>query len=137
MNSLKYTALIIWWCEGTKQRKDKRWKNSYTNPVEVTNSDPKIINIFLAFLRKGFNIEETKFHVQLQIHENDNKQLIEKYWSEILKIPLIQFDKTIIRPIGNKPGKNRGTCKIRVYNKILYIKLKQMLDKYLEQIELI
>lgn len=132
MKLRKLIALIIWWCEGTKPRKDKRWKNSILTPIEITNSDPKIIKIFLDFLIKDLNYPIRKIKGQLQIHEGDNKEAYEVFWANITGIPLNQFNKTIIRNKGNKPNKNKGTFKIRLYDKILYTKLKLMLDDYLK-----
>ncbi|PIS14518.1 hypothetical protein COT64_02250 [Candidatus Shapirobacteria bacterium CG09_land_8_20_14_0_10_39_12] len=126
-------ALTIWWCEGTKPRKDKRWKNSYLYPIEVTNCDPKIIKIFADFLRDEIGVPNERIKGQLQIHENDNKEKIESFWSKKIGLPLSQFNKTIIRKIGHKPGKNTGTFKLRTYNKNVYLKLQSLLEKELEK----
>jgi len=132
---MRTLALAIWWCEGTKPRKDKRWKNSYLYPIEVTNCDPKLIKIFSNFLKEVIKIPNSKLKGQLQIHEGDNKQEIENYWSNEIGIPLSQFNKTIIRKIGNKPGKNYGTFKLRTYGKDLYNKLKNQLEETLLKAE--
>lgn len=124
-------ALVIWWCEGTKVRRDKRWKNAYSYAVEVINSNAEIVKIFADFLREDLNADVSKFRGQIQIHEGDNQDEIEDYWSREIKIPKTQFDKTIIRKRGNKPGKNKGTFKLRVYNKPLYLQLQKMLDQEL------
>ncbi len=129
MKNRKLKALIIWWCEGTKARRDYRWKNAYLYPIEVINTNPKIIKIFLDFLKEDMKVVSEKVKGQLQIHEGDNKTEIEKYWSEYLNLPIKQFNKTIIRKRGNKVGKTRGTFKLRVYNKKLFNKLQTMLDK--------
>lgn len=121
-------ALTIWWCEGTKARRDYRWKNAFLYPIELTNTNPALINFFLDFLRKKLKIEGTKLRGQLQIHEGDNKDELEQYWSIQTHIPLDQFNKTIIRPKGNKPNKTRGTFKLRFYDKKIYLELKRLLD---------
>ena len=51
----------------------------------------------------------------------------EKFWAIKTGIPISQFNKTIIRPKGNKPNKNKGTFKLRLYDKKLYEKLEDML----------
>lgn len=121
-------------CEGTKIRRDKRWKNSFLSPIEVTNTDPKIIKIFVDFLIKDLKISQEKLRGQIQIHEGDNKQEIEKFWSRNTNISISQFNKTIIRKVGNKPGKSKGTFKVRVYDKALFKKMKIMLDNELKEI---
>jgi len=132
MDAKKRTlALAIWWCEGTKPRKDKRWKNSYCLPIEVTNCDYKIIKLFTDFLREDIGIPNKNLKGQVQIHENDDQKAIEKYWSEKIGIPLSQFNKTIVRKVGHKPGKNFGTFKLRTYGKTVYHKLSELLEKEL------
>ena len=127
-------ALTIWWCEGTKPRRDKRWKNSFLYPVEVINSDPKLIKIFVDFLLRDIGVPLSKLRGQIQVHEGDDKNSIEKLWSKATEIPISQFNKTIIRPKGNKPGKNKGTFKLRTYSKPLYEKLQALLDEEIKEI---
>ena len=71
--------------------------------------------------------DETRLKLQLHIHEGDNQSSLENYWSEVTQIPKKRFTKTIIRPIGNKIGKTKGTCKIRYSDKETYLKLKNIL----------
>lgn len=132
MDRRKIIALTIWWCEGTKPRRDYRWKNAYLYPIEVINTDPKIVKVFLDYLRDDLKVLNTKLHGQIQIHEGDNQDHIETFWSKTLNIPRKQFNKTIVRKKGNKPGKNKGTFKLRIYDKILYIKLKRELEAVLK-----
>lgn len=130
----KTIALIIWWCEGTKPRRDYRWKNAYLYPIEVINSDPKIVRIFADFLRINLKVSNEKLRGQIQIHEGDNQKEIEKFWCRAIGIKKSQLNKTIIRAKGNKPGKNKGTFKLRVYNKKLHERLSEMLQKELKNI---
>lgn len=134
--ALKIIGLVIWWSEGTKSRYDKRWKKARSFPIEVTNTNPVIIETFLLFLRLIIKIPESKLRVQLQIHEGDNQKKIEKYWSKVTGVQTTFFNKTIIRPIGKKSGKSIGTCKVRFSDKKTYILLEEMLLNELAQIKL-
>lgn len=125
-------GLALWWAEGTKIQKDKRWGNTWTYRIEITNTDPEIIGLFLDFLRKDVKIKESKLKLQLQIHEEDDQKYLEEFWSNITKIPKRRFNKTIIRPVGNKIGKSKGTCKVRYYSKETYKRLEEMLDNLLK-----
>lgn len=127
-------GIVLWWAEGTKSRQDMRWKNSWTYHVDVTNTDQKIIKIFLDFLRKDIGIDENRLKLQLHIHEGDNQEELETYWSKATKIPKSRFTKTIIRPKGNKVGKSKGTCKIRYCDKATYLKLSQLLSDVISSI---
>lgn len=124
-------GVILWWTEGTKAYRDKRWKNSWIHSVDVTNTNPEIIRLFLEFLRKDIGINESRLKLQLQIHEGDGQKTLETYWSKITNIPRIRFTKTIIRPKGRKTGKTKGTCKIRYSDKNTYIKLSNLLKDIL------
>lgn len=72
-------------------------------------------------------IDESKLRAQLQIHDGDNKEELELFWSRNLNIPIECFNKTIVRPKGNKVGKSNGTCKIRYNSKELYLELEEQL----------
>ena len=122
-------AITSWWCEGSKARRDYRWKNSYLYPIEVTNTDPKIIKAFLNLLQKRFNLPLSKIKGQLQIHIGDDKTKLENFWSNQTGIPVAQFNKTIIRKNGLRRKKSTGTFKVRVYNKELFFKLSDLLNK--------
>ncbi len=133
---LQTVALIIWLCEGTKIRKDKRWKNSYSHAIEVTNTNPLIVKIFLDFLRESINVPNEKIHAQIQIHKGDNQKEIELFWSKVTDIPMSQFNKTIIREKGNKPEKTKGTFKVRLYDKATFQKLENLLTLELKEFDI-
>lgn len=122
---------ILWWTEGTKAYRDKRRENGWIYPVDLTNTDPEIIRIFLEFLRKDIGINESRLKLQLQIHQGDNQRILELYWSRITKIPKNRFTKTIVRPTGRKVGKTKGTCKVRYSDKNTYQKLNNLLKNIL------
>ncbi|MDP3991681.1 MAG: hypothetical protein Q8P66_02165 [Candidatus Colwellbacteria bacterium] len=88
--------------------------------------------MFLDFLRNDIRIDEPRLKLQLQIHEGDDKEYIENYWSEVTRIPKNRFTKTIVRPQGNKVGKSMGTCKIRYSDKATYLKLSSRLEELLK-----
>ncbi len=131
---LLIAGILLWWAEGTKSRKDKRWKNAVTYPVEITNTDPKIIKLFLTFLRKDLKVNPAKIKIQLQIHANDDVKKTLHFWSTQTQIPLKQFQKTIIRPRGQKIGKTQGTCKVRFNDKRYHLQLQEELDNLLKEL---
>jgi hypothetical protein len=130
-SNLRTVGITLWWAEGTKSRRDKRWKTARSYPIELTNTNPMIIKTFLEFIRKEIKPDEKRIKAQLQIHEGDNQRELEKYWSKITRIPLTRFNKTIIKPTGNKIGKSRGTCKIRYADKETYSRLEKILAETL------
>lgn len=136
MPSSAHVALMIWWCEGTKPRRDFRWKNAMLCPIEVINSDPRIIKIFVDYLRNDFHIDPARLKGQIQIHEGDNVEEIESFWEKYTGIPRVQFNKTIIRKKGNRKRNNYGTFKVRFYDKKVYYQLEQALMSILDTYEL-
>lgn len=128
MNKLDIVGLTLWWAEGTKLRPDKRWLGKFNYSVEITNTDSEIIKIFLRYLRERLSVQNDRIKIQLQIHSSDNREELERYWERETCIPLNQFNKTIVRPIGNKVGKSKGTCKVRIHSKALHLELIRLLD---------
>ena len=126
-------GLIVWWTEGSKAYKRKENKNTWVYNVEVTNTNSEIIKVFLSFLRNDVGLDESRLKLQLQIHEGDNQEEIENFWSKLTKIPKNRFTKTIVRPTGNKIGKSRGTCKVRYSDKQRYLILDSLLKDLLIQ----
>lgn len=127
MDLFDAVCLTIWWTEGTKARIDKRWKNTFNYSVEVTNTDQEIIKMFLKYLRERLGVRNEKIKLQLQIHEGDNQENLERFWETETGIPRSQFNKTIVRPVGNKIGKSKGTCKVRIHDKKLHLKMIDLL----------
>lgn len=125
-------GLTIWWTEGSKAYRDKRGRNTWIRNIDVTNTNPQIIKRFLDFLRKDITVDESRLKAQIQIHEGDDKETFEEFWSQNINIPRSRFTKTIIRPAGNKFGKNMGTCKVRYTDKKLYLKLESLLAAMLK-----
>src|ERR1044072_6293479 len=64
----KIMCAMLYWCEGNK---------SARGGVYFTNSDPQLIKKFLELLRESFDIDESKFHPCIHLHEyhNARKQL--------------------------------------------------------------
>ena len=134
MGTLETAGLLIWWAEGSKSRRDKRWRTAVSYPVEVTNTDARIIQLFMKFMNEEMLVRPDRFKLQLQIHRGDNQKSLEKYWSNVTGIPHAHFQKTIVRPTGNKPGKSKGTCKVRFSDKLVYNALEKRLQALLENI---
>lgn len=105
-------------------------KNPKRGSLMFGNSDPLVMNLFLRLLRYCYKIDESKFRCTLQCRADQNIKKLEKFWSQIIKIPLSQFYKARIDPrtIG-KPSKKldyKGVCRIDYFSADLYIELLQI-----------
>lgn len=89
----KFTCALIYWCEGAKD---------IFSPVRFTNSDPKLINLFLSLLRTAFQVEEGKFRVCLHLHEYHQEAQQIDFWSKLTKIAKEQFIKPYRKPHTGK-----------------------------------
>jgi transposase-like protein len=85
-------ASLLFWCEGSKQ----------LNNMMFSNSDPKMIQIYLKALRYGFDIDEAKLRIHLHLHEYHVVDEQIRYWSQITGIPQAQFNKPYIKPHTGK-----------------------------------
>ncbi len=129
---LSIIGAILYSCEGTRLRRDKRRKNNvYYYVIEFTNSDFKLVELFVNFLRKIIKIDKPRLKGQLLIYDDLDKKEIETKWSKISGIPLDNFNKTIIfkqKNIKYKPNPN-GTFKIRYHSKEAFQKLDSLINK--------
>jgi len=122
---------MLYACEGTKARRDYRYKNHYIYSIELTNSDPKIIKTFSLFLKKIIRADWNRVRGQLFIYPDLNESGLMHYWSEITDIPINQFQKNIVLQAKNGKFKANplGTFKIRYSCKSDFLKVQSMIEK--------
>jgi len=102
------------------------WSEGYTysggEQVGFTNSDPKMILLILKWFKEICKISKDKIFLQVKInkiHKNRIKR-IENYWSNLTKIPLLQFNKTIllktkVKKVYPNPNIYYGTLRILIH----------------------
>jgi hypothetical protein len=61
--------------------------------VKFANSDPRMIVLFCAWLRRFFEIDEARLRVRLYLHEGLDLAAAVAYWSELTGVPPSQFLK--------------------------------------------
>lgn len=131
INTLSNKELLIagtalYWGEGNKK----------TRKVRFTNSDPAIILLILKWLSICFHIKtsQLKAFVGINISHSHRETKILKYWSKTTKIPLNQFNKTILKKTPNikiydNPETYFGTITICVLKPIkLYYKILGLIE---------
>ena len=127
---LKIAGALLYVCEGTKLRKDPRYRNTYLYSIELTNSDPKVIKLFMRFLLEYLKCDTTKVRGQLFVYEDHNIKKLMRFWSKASSIPTKQFQKVIILKSKNSKYKPNplGTFKIRYSGKFAFLKLQSVID---------
>ena len=79
-------GLSLYWAEGSKK----------TKKVQFCNSDPKLMNLLINWLKKFFQIDKDRLSARVGINEIHRKResIVKKYWSETTGISLSQFRQT-------------------------------------------
>ncbi len=127
-----FLGAALYASEGTRARIYKNGKKIFS--IEFTNKNPKLIKVFIKFLREIIEADEQRIKAELFIYpDHDEKRLI-SYWSRLTKIPKERFNKTIrLRQKNIKYIPNPlGTLKIRYHHKEHFHKLQSIIDNVFE-----
>jgi hypothetical protein len=116
-------GLGLYWGEGTKRN---------LNTIRLGNTDPYLIKAFLTFLRKIYDIDDSKLRFALQIFTDMDQEKEEKFWRDFLKIDARKFYKTI-----NTRSGSIGTYREKSKHGVLtiYFGNKKLRDILVDEIE--
>jgi predicted transcriptional regulator len=105
-------GLGLYWGEGYKQGNQE---------FGFTNSDPKMIQFYIHWLRTVFKVVTTDLILRVSINESHKKRVteVEEFWSQVTGVPQGQFTKTSliktkVRKIYSNPENHNGTLRIKV-----------------------
>ena len=84
---LLIAGVMLYYGEGAKTRQT----------VDLANSDPNILKLFLKFLRKICRVNESKLRFYLYCFSNQNPYNLIKFWCDNLQITRKQFTKPYVR----------------------------------------
>ena len=128
---LRLAGALLYVCEGTKLRKDLRYKNTYLYAIEFTNSDPQIIALFRRFMVEILKVDPRKIKGQLFLYPDLDEKKVRREWSRRCAIPISQFQQIIMLKAKVSKFKHNplGTLKIRHSNKEKFLKLQSIIDK--------
>ena len=125
----KILASLLYWCEGSKYPS--------TNVLAFSNSDCKLVNSFIELMRLGFDLDESKFRVHLQLHTTHDEAAMIKFWSGLLNLPKEKFYKSTI----TKPTKRmkridyKGTCTVRYHDVRILFQLTGVFNEFAKKME--
>lgn len=63
--------------------------------VNFVNSDPRIVALFLAWLRHFFVIDEDRLKLRVYLHEDLDLGAASRYWADVCGIPVERHNKAI------------------------------------------
>lgn len=127
--NVKIAGIILYWTEGSN------WSGERI--VDFANSDPKLILIFLRFLRKICHIDENKLRAYLYCYSNQNIGELIKFWSTITKIPKKQFTKPYVRKdfkLKKSDKMIHGLVHIRYNDKKLLLLIQQWMKEIVKEL---
>ncbi len=80
----------LYWAEGTKQK-----EHNVSQRVKFSNSDPRMIRVFLQWLQRACRIPKEDVSFRISLHETATDRLneIQRYWANITESPLDLFKK--------------------------------------------
>jgi transcriptional regulator with XRE-family HTH domain len=59
--------------------------------VRFANCDPRMIVLFLVWLRRFFDVDESKLRIRLYLHDGLDLDAANEFWSQITGIPVSQY----------------------------------------------
>ena len=109
-------AAMLYLAEGAKREGQFRFGNS----------SPQVIRYWLYLLHTSFNIDESKFRIQIMYRADQNIDELSQYWIEVTGIKQHIKGHVDIRTEGlpTKRGDYKGVCMIIYYD----ISLRRYLD---------
>ena len=127
---LKHLGAALYVCEGTKARRDYRTKNGFIYSIELTNSNPKIIQLFSRFLRDIIGADWSRVKGQIFTYPDLDEKILKEFWVESSSIPINQFQKSItLKAKLNKfKPSPYGTFKMRYSCKKDFEKLNEIIE---------
>ncbi len=128
-DNLFWAGLALYWAEGYKQPKIVKGREVTHHPIALTNSDPKLVKVFLKFLRERLAVPNEKIKADLRIFSHQNEEEIRNFWIKETDINLKNFGKSYRGISKSSMGKrpfNRlpyGVIRIHVSNTDLFHKI--------------
>ncbi|MEV6794993.1 hypothetical protein AB0M87_24060 [Streptomyces sp. NPDC051320] len=107
-------GVALYWAEGVK---DKPYARRET--VSFINSDPDVIQVFLAWL-KLVGVAPERLCYRLMIHETADVEAAKLYWADVAQVDAAVFQKTTLKKhnpktVRKNTGENyRGCLGVRV-----------------------
>ena len=120
---LKVAGTMLYWAEGTLKG----------GTVDFANSDPRMVKIFLKFLRKICGVKEDRLRIYLYTYSYLDLDGVKKFWRDVTNISIKQFTKPYIReghPNLSKRKLAHGLVHVRYNDKRLLGTIDSWIKEY-------
>jgi transposase len=84
-------GVVLYWAEGSKDKAHARREQ-----VELINSDPDVIRLFLCWLRL-LEVGQERWRCRVSIHESADIEGAVRYWADVAGVPAESFSKTVVK----------------------------------------
>lgn len=111
------------------------WGEGHKKSCEFTNSDGKMVEVFLSILRNVFEVPEEAIKPTMRIFDGMDQKVCLSYWSQVTGIPKENF--TLRLNDGGTRGRTKyGMCRIAVRKgsrllKLFHALINQLKDEML------
>jgi predicted transcriptional regulator len=125
------SCALMYWCEGSKSKNDAEFT--------FTNAEPLLVQGFLSLLRMSLPLNESKFRVKMHLHKYHDESAQKKFWSEVTRIPIVQFQNTYWKKNSEfniKPG-YQGCVHVRYHDVTVARKISAVARNFLKSISMI
>ena len=80
--------------------------------VRFANSDPRMIAFFCVWLRRFFEVDDSRLRLRLYLHEGLDLDASNRFWSDLTGIPVSQFGKPYraVPDLGIRHNKHQHGC---------------------------
>ena len=85
VEELRLIGAALYWAEGSKQRESRP-----SSQVIFSNTDPRMLQVFVEFLIKCCGVEYTSLYFQIYLHQTADADKARHYWSSALGIEAIR-----------------------------------------------
>lgn len=114
----------LYWAEGA----NRELAQSY-QIVSFTNSDPKMVKIFMRYLREVLLVSDSKIKPGVIIYPNLDPESVRRFWARITNLPKQKFWITVSISKASKLKRSAhflpyGTAHIRVHSRQLFYKIQ-------------
>lgn len=125
---LKIAGLMLYWGEGAKTIR--------TRQVNLANTNPAMIKVFITFLREIYHVDESRLRCHLYCFKTQNLAETLDFWSNLTGIPKHQFIHPYIsHKIEAKHAKIQcGVCHIVYSDKRLLQLILNEIDQLSKQL---
>lgn len=134
LSTLKFIGVALYWGEGYKKLAKVKGKERTSHAVSLTNSDPKLIKMFVTFLIRVCEVNPEKIKFGLRLFEHQDSVEILNFWIKELGLSATNFGKVYYGVSISSQRKKEfnslkyGTLQVNVYNTQLFYRIMGWLD---------